>query len=286
MNNQQQGVQSIDSLVNSLQSVISGQNISGTQTGTSTVQPVADLLPTGADISSQYQQFLNDAANDPNLLAYYNGLITQAQGDTNVAIQNLYNDYQTGVRQTTTNLQNSLAQLGLTFTGEQNSLLDSLNQRGIALTQNGSQLQYAGGGESQTELGNLNQSEALRQQAQQQSAVQAIQNLGNSYQTGVTSANQELQQSVASTQEAEQQDIISRASNDLNASIAQAAQQQNAANLQQQSGGGSGNPYVGQNLTQSQLPSQLFNATGNTTYNGVTYNVQNTGQGTRNISIA
>lgn len=38
------------------------------------------------------------------------------------------------------------------------------------------------------------------------------------------------------------------------------------------------------NYTQSQLPSELFNNVGQTTYNGVTYNVTNKGNGTRDIT--
>lgn len=199
-----------NSIINALSTL--SNSLSNQPTPAISIPTLGFNAPTGNDINAQYQQFLNDAANDPNLINYYNQLLSYAQGDTNLAIQQLQTDYNTGVRQTTENLQNSLSQLGLTFTGEQNSLLDQLNQRGIALTQNpNGSLSYGGGGESQTELQNLNSSQALRQQAQQKSAQQSIENAGLSLNKGITSANEALQNQAISLQQSKQQDITNRA---------------------------------------------------------------------------
>lgn len=151
-------------------------------------------LPNASDLDKKYQEFLNRASNDPDIVNYYNQLLQQAQGDTTIAQNFLENDYQTGTRNIMTNLNASLKSLGLTFGKEQDTLQNTLNQRGIALTQNpnSSKLTYAGGGEAGTEVGQLNESQQLRQEAEQRSAQQGVTGLGNTLQKGLTSTGQQL----------------------------------------------------------------------------------------------
>lgn len=168
--------------------------------------------PTVSDLSSQYQQFLNRAANDPDIVNYYQNLLNQAQGDTNIALNFLAQDYQTGVRNVQQNLAGTLAQEQLQSTQEQQQLQDTLNQRGIALTDmGGGKLQYAGGGQPAKELGQLNQTQQLRQEAENRSAQQQVTSLGLTYQKGQTSAGQSLQQEAQGLNQQEQQDIANRA---------------------------------------------------------------------------
>lgn len=168
-------------------------------------------LPSASDLQSKYVEFLNRAANDPDIVNYYNQLLQQAQGDTRIAQNFLEQDYQTGVRNTMADLQGTLQQLGLTFTQEQNQLQDTLNRRGIALTQDGNKLTYAGEGQAATELGQLNQSQALRQEAEQRSASQKVTGLGSTLQKGLTSTGQQLAQTTQNLNQQKQADIANRA---------------------------------------------------------------------------
>jgi hypothetical protein len=192
-------------------------------------------LPTYSDMDAQFKNFLNTASQDPGIVNYYNSLFQKAQGDYSTAVQYLEADYQTGVRQQVENTKANLASLGLTFTGESNTLADTLNKRGIALTQEqGGQPQYAAGGEAGTELTNLNNSQTLRQEAEQRSASQNIQNLGLKRQSGISSAGQQLAGNVQNIQGQETQAITNEAQNKYNTyqnQIAATAQQgQNQAN--------------------------------------------------------
>lgn len=266
-------------------------NQSATAVPVPTIPTLQYTAPSVSDLSTQYQQFLSRAANDPDIVNYYSQLLQQAEGDTTVAEQQLEQDYQTGVRNTMSNLQGSLQQLGATFQQQNQQQQDSLNKRGIALTQNADgSLSYAGGGEAQSEVGQTNTQQALQQEAQQRSAQQTVQGAAQTLQKGITSAGQSLAQNVLSDQNSENTDIANRANTYMGLyNSQQAAAQQTALNNQEaQITGGTSSTgmYTGQNLTQANLPSQLFNANGLTTYNGVSYNVSNPGNGTRNISLA
>lgn len=177
-----------------------------------TIPTLNYTAPNVSDLSSQFADFLKRASNDPDIVNYYNQLLQQAQGDTTIAENFLEQDYQTGVRNTIQNLQGSLQQLGLTNTQNQQSQQDSLNKRGIALTQgqNG-QLDYAGGGEANTEVGQTQQQYALQQEAQQRSASQGVTGLSQTLQKGITSAGQSLTQTTENLQNQKNTDIMNRA---------------------------------------------------------------------------
>jgi hypothetical protein len=185
----------IQSIISQL---ISGEPSDATTPPSVSVAPLNFTAPSISDVSSQYQTFLNQAANNTDLINYYQQLLQQAQGDTQIAISQLENDYQTGVRNTTDNLSADLQQLGLTFTNENQSLKNTLNQRGIALTQSGpgqSSLTYSNaGGESGYEQSQLLQSQQLRSEAEQRTAQQNITGLGNTLDKGLTSQGQQLTQ--------------------------------------------------------------------------------------------
>lgn len=216
--------------------------------------------PQLSDVSSQYQQFLNDAASNPDLINYYNGLLEQAKGDTQIAISQLENDYQTGVRNISQNLTANLAQLGLTFTGEQESLQNTLNQRGIALTNTGgegSPLTYdQAGGESGFEQSQLAQSQQLRQEAEQRTAQQNTTSLLNTEQSGITARGQGLTQAAQQMHGQFESDVTSMANQNMNmyteeqnAKAQQALMQQAIASKSGAGGLASGDP---KNMTQDQ----------------------------------
>lgn len=80
--------------------------------------------------------------------SYYEKLAAQAKGDFATAVKLMTTDYQQGVRQAkekaayeekygTSDLNNALSSLGITFGKENESLLSSLNKRGMAVYQNG-----------------------------------------------------------------------------------------------------------------------------------------------------
>lgn len=168
--------------------------------------------PSVSDLSAKWQEFLDRAAKDPDIVTYYNNLLGQAKGDTTLAINFLEKDYQTGVRQNTDNLKATLQSLGLNFGQEQRGMQDILNQRGIALTDMGQgETQYAGGGLPKTELDTLNESQKLRQEAEQRSSGQKIETMGLSRQKGITSAGQQLQQYGSQLNQQKQSDILNRA---------------------------------------------------------------------------
>lgn len=256
--------------------------------------------PSASDLSTQYQQFLTRAANDPDIINYYNNLLNQAQGDTNLALNFLQQDYQTGVRQTQANLAGTLAQEQVQSTQEQNNLQDTLNKRGIGLTQGANgKLDYAGGGQSATELGQLNQSQQLRQEAEQRSASQNVENMGINLQKGVTSQGQGLQQYATNLSQQKQGDIANRANTYYGLYQGQQASNLTQAEMKQQDpsltfptipaqSSPASNQFLPGTYTQNQLPSQLFNTTSGSTinYNGTNYNVKDTGQGTRQLAYA
>lgn len=188
-------------------------------------------LPNVSDLDSKYTEFLNRASNDPDIVNYYNQLLQQAQGDTQIAQNFLENDYQTGVRNTVTNLTNTLQTLGLQNQAQNRTLQDTLNQRGIALTDmgQGKNPQYAQGGEAGYEVGQLSQQQALRQQAEQNSAKQNITGLGSKLQQGISDSGRQLTQVAQNLQQQKQQAIGNRAS-----TYYSIYQDQQAANLAKQ----------------------------------------------------
>jgi hypothetical protein len=202
-----------------------------------TIPSLNYTAPNVSDLSSQFQQFLTRASNDPDIVNYYNQLLQQAEGDTTIAENFLEQDYQTGVRNTISNLQGSLKQLGLTNQQNQQAQQDSLNKRGIALTQgpNG-QLSYAGGGEAATEVGQTQQQYALQQEAQKRSASQSVTSAASTLQKGITSAGQNLTQTAENLQNQKNTDIMNRANTyqGLYTAQQQAAAQAAAQNQQNQ----------------------------------------------------
>ncbi len=137
------------------------------------------------------QEFETQVANNPDIMAYYNKLIANAKGDLAEATRQLEYDYSTGVRiagedytKTTTNATQDLAaalkSLGITFTGETNTLTDTLNKRGIATTQgapgvdNKQPLNVGTEGQSGTEFSQLKSDQALRQEAVQRTADRTV----------------------------------------------------------------------------------------------------------------
>lgn len=195
-----------------LQAIQQLANTSATQIPINAVPTLQYTAPNISDISSKYQEFLNRAAKDPDIVNYYNQLLNTAVGDTNLAEQYLESDYQTGVRNTLDNLHGSLAQLGFTNQQNQTSQQDSLNKRGIALTQGADgKLSYAGGGEAQTEVGNTNTQYALQQEAQKRSASQTVTNAAQTLQQGISKAGQSLAQTTQQYQGQQNTDIANRA---------------------------------------------------------------------------
>lgn len=186
-----------------------------TQTATNVPVPTLpslDLsLPTGEGLDAEWRKFLDRAAKDPDLVNYYQNLLNQAKGDTNLARSFIEKDYQVGTRQVTDNLTATLQKLGLQSQTEQQDLATNLNQRGIAMTDmGGGQVKYAGGGQPATELGRLNQAQGLRQEAEQRSARQKIEPLGLEREKDLTSTGQDLVGKTQALAKAKQQDILNR----------------------------------------------------------------------------
>ena len=217
---------SSDSILSAIQTLANQQSMA---IPTPVVPSLNYTAPSNSDISSQFQQFLTQASNDPDIVNYYNQLLQQSEYDTTIAENYLEQDYQTGTRNTIQNLQGTLAQLGQTFQQENQQQQDTLNQRGIALTQgpNG-QLTYGGGGEANTEIGQTQQSQALRQEAEQRRASQTVTGLSQSLQQGLTSAGESLTQNVENLQQEKNTDILNRAN--MYSGIYQGEQQTNANN--------------------------------------------------------
>ena len=221
---------------------ILAQTVGNTPVADATIPTLNFTAPSGGDMDSKYREFLDRASKDPDIIKYYQSLLDFAKGDTDIAKQQLENDYKVGVRQTTENLGGSLAQLGLTFGGEERGLADTLNKRGIAMTDiGGGKTAYAAGGQPATELGQLNDSQKLRREAEQRSASQGIEKLGISREKGITTANQALRNTALDLQSKEKQDIYGRANVNYGAYQAkQAADAQKALFSQQNPSSSSG----------------------------------------------
>ncbi len=188
------------------------QTVGNTPVAAATIPTLNFTAPGAGAIDDKFMEFLNRAKNDPDIIAYYKQILDYAQGDTNLAKQQIENDYKVGVRQTTDTLGSTLEQLGLTFGKEEQSLENTLNQRGIAMTDmGGGKTAYAAGGQPASELSQLNESQKLRQEAEQRSASQKIEGLGISREKGLTGAGQSLRNTALDLQERQKQDVYNRA---------------------------------------------------------------------------
>jgi hypothetical protein len=143
------------------------------------------------------------------LAPYYTKILQQAQGDYNTAIQVLQNhksvtDYQAQAEsalsdyQLNKNTQASLETLGAKFPQETQQLLDSLNKRGMAVTQGQpgpapTSLNVATEGQGGLERGQLTSDQKLRQEAVNRSAQQSKQNTALTLQNKNQSSAQTLQ---------------------------------------------------------------------------------------------
>lgn len=132
-----------------------------------------------------FNQLVKEAFSDPALVAYYDRLLKENQGDVNLAKQNLSYQYTTGSRYQQEDLATSMKQLGVQFPQETESLVDTLNKRGIALTQgNGGKLNVATEGRAGTEMSRLTEDQKLRQEAVQRTAQRGVEALGFQKKTG------------------------------------------------------------------------------------------------------
>lgn len=227
--------------------------------------PISTILP-----ASQLQalsipdvsKFVSDAFE--KLKPYYQKLLTEAQGDTNLAIKNLEDDYQTGIRNTqenlkvqtgqqTDNLQAALKSLGIQTQGETDTLMDSLNKRGVLTTENPvtGKLDVGTQGVGGYQMGQLRADQDLRKEAEQRTTAQNLTNLGitakqdtEKLATNQTRGTQTALQNYRNTaenyqQQAEQQAVqlgTTKEQQDNQAKL----QSQLAATNQAQFGGGTG----------------------------------------------
>lgn len=201
-------------------------------------------FPSGADINAKWKEFLDLASKAPDIVNYYQNLLDQAKGDTELAKGLIEKDYSMGVRQEKDTLTATLEELGLKDLFEAEELQNKLNERGIALTQEaGEQPVYAGGGRAGVEVGRLDETQRLRKEAEIRSSTQQIEKAGLTREKGLTQAGSGLQKYGLELQGDKQSDIMNRASQ--NFGIYQQGQQADLmkAQLKQQqemSGGGGG----------------------------------------------
>lgn len=194
---------------------------------------------TPADYSTLNTQITN------TINPYYQQLATQAKGDFNTAVQMMTADYQQGTKQAketlayqqkygTQDLNNNLAQLGLTFNGENDKQIDTLNSRGAAVYQNNpngtpnvvtsatynpsyniNDYSYSGGvsganpnmnnlGRGGYEMDQLRQDQSLRAEATARAGMKPLEQAGLSY-TQYTNPNSgfDINNPAASTQGAD-----------------------------------------------------------------------------------
>src|SRR5258708_22979154 len=203
---------------------------------------VNSLMPTRAMpnaaqyISTTPSQFGTDSQNSllvrayNELKPYYSKLLTDASGDLNLAMQNLQQDYEQGTRYAKEDLQATMEQFGIQFPKEQQSLQDTLNKRGIALTQGqGNATPYAGGGQAGYEVGQLTEDQQLRQEAAQRTSQRQMTQLGQTYQRSGEADTRQAQQTGEQLQGQLETQATSRAG--LYSGL---QSQSNAANLQSQ----------------------------------------------------
>lgn len=167
------------------------------------VNPAADAAPSTVVSNapsidwSQYQvpsmdTFIAQAQQDPSVLSYYQQLLDQAKGDVTEATSRLDEDYTKGLRRerednarqvgySNANIANTLATLGIQFNQESEGALDTLNKRGIAVTDNaagGPTKNVATEGRAGFEMGQLGDSQKLRQEALTRTDQRNIEQLG------------------------------------------------------------------------------------------------------------
>jgi hypothetical protein len=186
---------------------------------TPTIPTLNVNMPSANDVNSQWMQFLTKAAQDPTIVSYYENLLNKAVGDTNLAISYIEQDYQNNTRDISQNLAGTLSQEENTQTTENQSQANTLNQRGIAMTQatpvDSSSAVYAGGGQAATEVGQLRSTQDLRKEAEIRSAQQGIQTAGVNQEKSITSANQQLDSTATSLQGQKQADVLSEAQQNM-----------------------------------------------------------------------
>ena len=207
----------------------------------------------GGDIGAQYNQYLQQAYQ--NLKPYYQKLLADSNNNLNLAMQNLEQDYQNGMRYTQQDLatysgyavqdfNNAMQKLGLQFPQEQQQLQGQSNQRGIALTQGADgKLVYGGGGESGTELGQLNSDQQLRKQAVDQAQQRNLQGLYTGAQRQeTTTKNAYLRGGENATQSAQQyqEGLNQTMQQQMNQQVGQNQNLQNASDVAQQNKKNSG----------------------------------------------
>lgn len=164
------------------------------------------------------------------LKPYYEKLLTEADGDVERAKTRLEEDWSKGVRQTSEDLTANLAKLGIDFSKEQGSLLDTLNKRGVALTQNPEGgLTYAGGGQAQTEYQQLSEDQKLRKEAEERTARRLTEQAGVTKSRGQEDVTRQDQLYREQLQSQKEQQGVARAG------VYQGAEQQQKANQLNQS---------------------------------------------------
>lgn len=135
-----------------------------------------------------FNDLVKEAFSNPQLVAYYDRLLKENQGDVNLAKQNLTYQYDTGVRYQQEDLTSSMQKLGITFPKETESMVDTLNKRGIALTQGQpGKMNVATEGQGGLEMSRLREDQRLRQEAEQRTAQRGVEALGFQKKTGMES---------------------------------------------------------------------------------------------------
>ena len=158
-------------------------------------------MPTAADMQNYYNEAFK------SLQPYYDQKLKEAQGDLEEAKKRIEYDYSTGARYNTEDtqlntqrqnedLQSSLEKLGMTFKNEKDTVEDTLNKRGIALTQDATgkavaassapvgydasgNPTYAGNqGQAGSELSMLSEDQRLRKEAETRATQRNIQDIG------------------------------------------------------------------------------------------------------------
>ena len=170
-----------------------------------TTQPV---YPAGSFDVTPFKEFYDKAYIQ--LAPYYKQLLDEAGGDLSVALTNLEKDYQIGKRTTIEDFGATMEKLGVVLPKEQQQLQGTLNQRGIALTENPQgQTTYAGGGQAKTESDILNEDQKLRAEAVQRTRQRGLESAAFSKLAGGESA----QQGYRNTTEAQQKEHETSATN-------------------------------------------------------------------------
>lgn len=237
------------------------QSILGNQQTPQAIAPAPVTIDPNAFKVTPINEYQKQVQADPQFQAYYKKLLAQAQGDVNEAIRIMKYQYETGTARieqdaalqagrTTEDLTSSLQKLGITFGQEKDSALDTLNKRGIALTQAGgpgsASTQVAptagvsydangnptysdqGGGRAGTELAMLGEDQRLRREATQRTAQRTLQDIGIKKQQGLQDTSEKQQETSYSigSNAAKTQDQIQQEEEQASLQRAQLAQTQ------------------------------------------------------------